>query len=257
MRSLRELITVVIPVSPIPSHPNIDILAQTVASVRVHLPDSEIMLTFDGVRPEQEQWRKRYEAATHDSLVLADTVWHPVVPTIFDSHNHQTGMLRNILDDIRTPLLLYVEQDTPIVGPSDHEGRAIEWEILCGAILDGTSNTIRLYHEAVMPAEHQHLMHGREGRLPLLRTSQWSQRPHLSSVAYQRRMLGTHFTKTAKSFIEDKMYGVVTEAYNVDGVAGWLQHRLHIYAPDSQSWKRSLNLDGRDGGDKYDDTQQF
>jgi hypothetical protein len=131
--------------------------------------------------------------------------------------------------------------------------------MLCDAILSGTSNTIRLYHEAVMPEEHQHLMHGWEGPEDsrLLRTTQWSQRPHLSSVAYYRRMMGTYFSKRSKAFIEDKMYGVVSESFNIDGLAGWLQHRLHIYTPPSASWKRSLNLDGRADQEKYDDTQRF
>lgn len=245
-------ISVVIPVSPIRFHPDCSILTATVESVRHWLPDAEIWLTFDGVRTENELWRDNYELHIHDALKLADTVWHPVVPILFEEHQHQTGMLRRILPQIRTPLILYVEQDTPLV-----TDEPVDWDALSDAILSGTSNLIRLYHEAVTPKGHEHLMHGDEPGTPLLRTSQWSQRPHLASTAYYKRIINGCFTPNAKAFVEDRMYGVLTEAYNVDGLVGWHQHRVHIYRPDGDNWKRSLNLDGRGGAEKFDESQVF
>lgn len=107
------MITAVIPVSPIPSHPDISILTTTVESVRHHLPDSEIILTFDGVREEQEHRRHTYEHAIRETLWQADHVWGNCYPIIFEQHQHQTGMLRAVIDRIRTPLLMYVEADCP------------------------------------------------------------------------------------------------------------------------------------------------
>ncbi len=254
MRSGSDMnsITVVIPVSPIVSHPDIGILTETVESVRHWLPDAEIKLTFDGVRDEQEDLRKAYEEATYAALQQAATAWHPVTPFVHRDHSHQSGMLRFALEEIRTPLMLYVESDTPLV-----TDKPIDWDALSTAILDGKSNLIRLYHEAVTPPGHEKMMHGKEPGTPLIRTQQWSQRPHLASVAYYRRILRAYFSPGSRAFIEDRMYGVLDEAYNVDGINGWMQHRVHIYAPKGGDMKRSLNLDGRAGQPKYDATQCF
>lgn len=243
-------ITVVIPVSPIKSHPETTILAETVESVRHWLPTSEILLTFDGVRKEQNSRRKDYEEFIRRALELADWKWRNVVPFIFDRHEHQTGMLRSVIDEIRTPLLMYVEQDTPLV-----TDEPIDWELITDLIEDGTSNLVRLYHEAILQPEHAHLMHGYEGG-HFVRTSQWSQRPHVASVAYYRRILNAHFTPDAKCFLEDKLHSVLDESYRVDGLAGWLQHRVHIYNP-GENMKRSVHIDGRAGEPKYDASQVF
>jgi hypothetical protein len=247
------VITAVVPVSVIKSHPSTEILEQTLDSIRHHLPDSEIILTFDGVRDEQYKYRLLYEEHIRRVLWLADKHYGNVCPYIFDEHQHQTGMLRHVLDDIRTPLMLYVEQDTPLVTDEPIDWYGVEWMLEFGY-----SNVVRFHHEAVLPEPHQHLMHGYE-EVPVetkfLRTSQWSQRPHVASVAYYRRILKSHFSPNAKCFIEDKMHGVVDEAYNLDGELGWAQHRLHIYDPGQGNMKRSYHTDGRAGGPKYDDSQ--
>ena len=241
------MITVVIPVSPIKSHPEIGILTETVESVRHHLPDAEIFLTFDGVRVEQKRRRKDYDEAIRRTLEMADGPWHPVVPYIFDKHLHQVGMLRAVLSEVRTPLLMYVEQDTPLVCDEP-----IDFGAITDALGTGVSSLVRLHHEAVIPDEHRHMMHGHESGYPLLRTSQWSQRPHVAAVAYYRRVLDSYFTQAARSFIEDRMHGVLDESFNVDGVAGWQQHRVHIYDPGNGNMKRSYHTDGRAGEKKYD-----
>lgn len=243
-------ITVVTPISVIPSHPSIEIITQTVESIRYHHPTAEIFLCFDGVRPEQEHRRKDYEHHIFRVLEQADWVWGNCVPFIFDEHLHQTGMLRAVIDEIRTPLLLYVEQDTPLV-----TDEPIDWHAITTPILDGTSNLVRLYHEAEIPKPHEHMMHGTEPGHPLIRTSQWSQRPHVASVAYYRRTLG-NFTPDARCFIEDKMHSVLDEAFRVDDLPGWLQHRVHIYNP-GPNMKRSYHTDGRAGEAKYDAQQVF
>lgn len=247
------MITVVIPASPIKSHPDTAVLEETLESVRHHLPDAEIILTFDGIRAEQEHRRPDYDEHIRRILWMADHKYHQVLPLLFPDHMHQTGMLRDALAEVTTPLILYVEQDTPLV-----TDRPINWTDIAKFIASGESNLVRFHHEAVIPQEHQHMMHGREGTsiLPYIRTSQWSQRPHLASVAYYRRILGSHFTPEAKCFIEDKMHSVLSEAFVLDGEAGWLQHRVHIYAP-TDNLRYTYHTDGRQGEAKYDDTQVF
>lgn len=255
-----DVITAVIPVSVIKSHPDTAILTETVESIRYWHPTAEIILTFDGVRPEQESRRAEYEEFIRRALELARDKWRNVCPFIFERHLHQVGMLRAVLDEIRTPLFLYVEQDTPLVTDCP-----IDWEAIQRFILDGNSNLVRFHHEAAIHPEHMHLMigppwPGPHGTGTVAPTYQWSQRPHVASVAYYRRILDAHFTAGARSFIEDRMYGVLEAARHRDGLQGWQQHRLHLYHPGrlgEENIKRSYHTDGRAGEAKYVDEQVF
>lgn len=242
-------ISVVIPVSPIKSHPSTEILEKCVASIKHHLPDAQIFITFDGVREEQEDRRKDYEEFTRRALFLCNTEWY-AYPLLFDEHTHQVGMMKEVIKYITTPTILYVEGDTGLV--TDHE---IDWKYCVDKIVDGTSNMIRFHYQGHMDKEHEPLMLETDG---LLReTVQWSQRPHLASTAYYKRILREHFSMDAKSFIEDKMHGIVMNDWRTDGRLGWHQHRLHIYCPQDGYLKRSEHFDGRDDGPKWDESQVF
>lgn len=250
------MITAVVPVSPIASHPDTAILDETLDSIRHHHPDAEIILTFDGVRAEQQDRYDAYEEFIRRTLWRCDKHYGGVVPFIFEEHRHQSGMLRAVLDEIRTPLLMYVEQDTPLV-----VDEPIAWGDIAALISNGSSNVVRLHHEGRIPDEHHHMIHGEEFSIfpfpkwNCTRTSQWSQRPHVANTAYYRRILDSHFTENSRCFIEDRMHGVVDNAYRRDGMAGWQQHRLHIYTPEGGNIKRSYHLDGRAGGPKWDSEQ--
>lgn len=253
--SLKSNITVVIPTSPIISHPNIAIIEETIKSIRHHLPDCEIILTFDGIREEQENRRKAYEEFIRRILWKCNTEYKNVVPVIFEEHEHQTGMAREAISKyIKTPLLLYVEQDTPL-----RINKEIDWQGCQDTLLQGYADIIRFHHEAVIPKEHYSMLHGliEYNDVDFIKTSQWSQRPHLASVAFYRRILTTCFSANAKSFIEDKMHGICSEAYLLDGLMGWENYRLLIYVPEEKDIKRSYHTDGRAGEKKYDDAQIF
>lgn len=244
----RHPITVIVPVSPIPSHPSIDILEETISTIRHHLPHSEIILTFDGVRPEQESEKSDYEEHIRRALWRSRS-WGKITPFIFDTHIHQSGMMRIALENVKTPLVMYVEQDTPIV-----TDEPIDWELIQEAILSGKSNVVRLHHEGIIPAEHKDLMIGTPEN-GLLKTVQWSQRPHIASTAFYRRIMAEHFSDKACCFIEDLVHGRLMEAFNIDGVMGWEQWRTHIYFPSESNIKRSYHTNGRAGSHKYDDQQ--
>lgn len=243
-------ITAVVPVSPIPGHPDTAIIEETLHSIRHHLPNSEILLTFDGVRDEQKHRRGDYEEAIRRTLWICDKHYGGTVPFIFEEHRHQAGMMRAAITEIRTPMLMYVEQDTPLV-----TDEPIDFAAITAFIESGQSNCVRLHHEGRIPADHTHLMHGYQGSETFLRTSQWSQRPHIASTAYYRRLLDSHFTDNSRCFLEDRLHGILDNAYRNDGINGWLQHRLHIYAKDPNNLKRSYHLDGRAGDPKYEDRQ--
>lgn len=243
-RWVRSDITIVTPVSPIPSHPDFGILRETLESVRFHIPDAEIMLMFDGVRAEQEHMRGDYEEAIRRILWWADKELGNVCPFIFDEQVHQVGMLRKVIGEIKTPLMMFVEQDTPLL-----TDRVIDWPLITSWLLEGKSNCIRAYHEESVPASHGYLFFGREADAPLLRTSQYSARPHVATVIKYREWL-THFTPQANTFLEDLLHSVVQE--NVKH-HGWWSEKCHVYAPENdQGFRRSGHLDGRAGGPKFE-----
>lgn len=241
-------ITVIVPSSVIPSNPSTEIIDETIKSIRHHLPDAEIILTFDGLRPEQEDRRADYEEYIRRALFKANTQWGNVVPILFDKQTHQVGMARVALQEINTPLVLYMEQDTPLV-----TDLPIEWEKLSKDILSGESNLVRFHFEAFVPKDHEHMMIGQPEN-GLLKTVQWSQRPHLASTAFYRRVLDENFSPESNCFIEDLMHGKLYESFLQDGILGWNQWRVHIYSPEGNI-KRSYHTDGRAGGKKYDEVQ--
>lgn len=239
---MNKDITVVLPTSPIPSHPDTAIVEETVASIRHWLPDAEILLTFDGLGPEHFHRHDSYEEYIRRVLWLADHGgWGPVAPEVFTTHQHQSGMMRWAMPEIHTPLLLYVEHDTPLV--TDEK---IDWDAAVKFLHSGRGDLLRFHHESVIPNEHGPMMHGGYWhKCGVIRTSQWSQRPHLATTAFYERILKSHFTWNDKVFIEDQMHGICQSAYLRHGMGGWQQYRLHIYDPGGGNIKRSYHLDGR------------
>lgn len=237
-------ITVVIPTSPIPSHPDTRIIDETIQSIRYHLPDSEIMLQFDGVHSKQTKFTEAYNEYKTKMLWRCLHEYKNVLPLVFDDHEHQSGMLHGTMQYIKTPLILYVEGDAPLT-----TDRKIEWDKCRQMIYDGKAHTIRFHFEEVIPKEHEDLMIGspEDG---FLRTIQWSQRPLLTTKIYTEEML-KYFPKDSKTFIEDEWHGVVLGDYYKDSMLGWYKHRLWIYhIKDSLGIKRSYTTDGREGEKK-------
>lgn len=237
-------ITVVIPTSVLPSHPSLEIIEETLATIRVHLPTSEIILQIDGLRDEQADRKADYDE--YKTRILWNCLHHPdyknILPVVFDKHSHQSTMMRETIDLIKTPLILYVEGDAPLT-----PDMSIDWQKCIDFIINGEANTIRFHHEGVIPREHEGLMLGEKDGF--MRTVQWSQRPHLSSVLYYAQCVLPTLKKDY--FIEDTYHGTVMNDWHDYGKIGWNKHRLWIYYPNPDNIKRSYHLDGRNGHRKY------
>lgn len=234
-------ITVIIPVSPIPSHPSTEVLDATLDSIRQRLPSSEVIIMFDGVKHDMADRRADYNKFVAKMVHKCNLEIFPALPLVFGKHMHQTLMTKKALDLVRTPLVLFAEQDTPLTGdiPLDKIGEVIK---------TGYANVVRFHHEASVHPEHEYLMLDHSPidilGVPFLRGRQWSQRPHLASTKYYRDIAEKYWDDEPR-FIEHVMYGAVVEGEYDD-------HRLHIYAP-SGTLVRSLHLDGRRKGAKdYD-----
>lgn len=229
---------VIVPVSPIPSHPSINIVDETIKSIRSHV-DSPILVTIDGVRDEQKDFQYRYREFIKNFLWKCNFEYKDVLPVIFSEHKHQSGMMKEVLPKIGTQFILYVEQDAPLTPDVP-----IEWDKVKSFISSGESNCVRFHFETKIPDEHKYLMIG-EPENGFQKTKQWSQRPALYLTNYFKAFMDAFFSEKSNTFIEDRMYGILQ-------IQDWNNHKIHIYHPEG-SIKRSYHTDGRAGDKKYDD----
>lgn len=247
---LSDQITVLMPSSPINSHPDTYIIEESVRSIRAQeeLGLCEIIIMLDGVRPQQANRKADYEEYTRRLLWLCNNEWSNVIVQRHEEHLHQGMMTRKALETmVQTPYVLFVEQDTPMCG-------SVEWDGVVGAIRNGEANVIRFHHEVSILPDHEHLMIGPpeiHGGVRLTRTVQWSQRPHLASTEFYRWMISTYFGVNSRTMIEDVMYGVVETHYREKAMDGWDKFKLWMYTPISDVIKRSYHTDGREGESKY------
>lgn len=252
---LRDLITVVIPTSPIPSHPSTAIIEETVASVRSHLPNSPILIQQDGLRSEQEGIRGQYNDYCGNLFHLIET-WGNASLHRFETFQHQASMMKKTINHITTPLMIYVEHDTPLC-----EGKEIDWDGIAQLVVSQTLHSVRLHHYDLgwIHPDHEYLMLDRERvyyepqHVPVIRTVQWSQRAHVTTVDFYKRLL-SYFGDESRTMIEDHFYNVVTQEVAWRGKeAAWDMWRLAIYTPKGHI-KRSRDLNGRAGGPKFEET---
>jgi len=237
-------ITIILATSILPSHPNTDIIDETIRCIRVHFPTNEIIMQIDGLRKEQFDRRDKYNEYKNRILWKCLHEYKNVLPIIFDKHSHQTTMMRKTIDEIQTSLLLYVEGDAPLT-----PDQPIDWQKCLDMIEYEKANTIRFHFEAEIPEPHKHLMFGLENGF--MKTAQWSQRPHLSTVKYYRDIILPFSNE--KTFIEDRFHGKVQDdclPYDTFSQDGWDTHKLWIYHPEGHI-KRSYHLDGREGTRKF------
>jgi len=237
-------ITIVVATSVLPSHPDTAIIDETISTIRSHFPDNEIILQMDGLREERLARKADYDEYKSKVLWKCMHEWKNVLPIIFDEHCHQTTMMKRTIDLINTAAMLYVEGDAPITPDCE-----IDWRECLDMLENEKANTIRFHFEASIPKPHKHLMFGLQDGF--MRTAQWSQRPHLSTVKYYRDVVMPFSDE--KTFIEDKFHGKVQDdvlPYGEFDQAGWNKHKLWIYHPEG-SIKRSYHLDGRQGTQKF------
>lgn len=253
-----DLITVIVTTSPATLHPSTDHIEQTIESIRAQLPDAEIIIVCDGVRPEQEKLRAQYEEYQHALFWLTNFGWHNVVPLRLEDWAHQAGAVRAALELVTTPLVLVVEHDTPL------KETPIDWAGICAFVQTGEANLVRFHHEAEILPDHEGLMIDHATRdaevwcgpeegyhdLPLRRTMAWWQRPHVASARFYRERVMPFFTPESRTMIEDPLYGKISTEYLEHGEAAWWDWRLWIYTPEG-SMQRSWHLDSRGEEPKY------
>lgn len=242
---MNNQLTVLIPTSPIPSHPSTEILDETISNLRKYT-DAKIVIMFDGIHKSLESRRGdylKYMEAVHNNIE-ADKYGY-CTARVFSEHTHQAQMTKTVLQfDVNTPLILFCEHDCSPIGE-------IPFKEICDLVeLNSLINYIRfnIFHEVL--EEHLHLMIDKFpmeiNGIKLTRTIQFSARPHIAKTDWYVRILDSYFRPFEKSMIEDRMHGIVQESYKELGhdIFG-----LAIYTPDDNQL-RSYHSDGRGSDEK-------
>lgn len=246
--NIAENITVLVSTSWIPSCPDTTIIDTTIKSIMERLPEARILIMVDSLREELKEYkgdyREYYERLSYKYSASNFNIIYPIYFT------HQANLTRLALTDVFTPLILFCEHDTPLVGD-------IPWEDLSHTILSEQLNVIRLSYNTTLYMEEGHgKLHMNNnipemmGQTPIIKTAQWSQRPHLASTEFYRRILTQYFTPESKTFIEAVMHGVVGNSYMMHGIEGWEKFKVGIYHPEGDI-QRSTHLDGSVGGPRF------
>ena len=230
-------ITIVIPTSVLPTHPETDIIDEVISSIRKYFPDNEIILQVDGLREEQAHRKPQYDEYKNRILWKCLHEYTNVLPIIFDEHMHQSNMMQESLHLITTPLMMYVEGDIAL-----RDDVQINWQEILDMLDSKKAYTVRFYtFNVTIEPTHMPLMMEQEG--DFVKTFQWSQQPHISYVSYYRDTVLPNTTPNL--FIEDKFYGKVFADCH-ETPERWDDHRLWLYNPVGASDIRlGKNLDGR------------
>jgi len=243
---IDDIVTCVIPTSPVPSHPSTTIIEKTIQSIRFHLPESRIIVMADGVRPQVEHRRAQYEEYKNQ-LSKRLLEYGRIEMAVFDQPTQQAWMLRETLKKITTPLVLFIEHDTylpTIQNPRDDgsihpEDCAFAWQDIADVITYNKVNMVRFYLWEKIWHEHEHLMHGRltQGNSTFIKTTQYSQWPNMGSANFYREILSRHFQPTERKMIEIGMYGPVANT-------PWETFRISIYYPEPNA-RRFYHMNAR------------
>lgn len=252
MPTLKDLVTILVSTSPVPSHPDTALLDETIARLRAYpeLADCQLILMADGVRAEQQHRKLAYDEFKGRVRGRINSSQLPhVILLESTTHEHQANMTMLALEKVKTPFIFFCEHDTYPVGDVP----------MAGIVEAMQAHPDRLKHvrlhifERMLP-EHDYLMFDkapiRIGGLPLVRTKQWSQRPHFASSEYYRWFLRTYFKKHPKTFIEDPLYGIILEDYEKGAVVE--KWGMAIYAPEGDKLRSGHSCGRTKGAAKPD-----
>lgn len=244
-------VTVLVPTSTIPSHPSMDRVEELVRRVRAYpaMTDAPILFMVDGLRPEQAERAATYEEYKRRLVARCnwDREWRGCYTLVFDAFEHCACMTRKALGLVRSPLVFYLEHDMWPTG-------TIPWSAMFKALQQPGVNSIRLSMIDEIPPGHRHLYPGYRVPVevcdvPLLKTWQWSQQPHLARTQWYQELMDTYFGWESRTGIEEVLYCAMVNRImqGIDSEATW---GVWVYGPEG-SLVRCETRDGRQGDSKF------
>lgn len=128
--------------------------------------------------------------------------------------------------------------------------RYIDFQGIVEALLSGDVNCVRFLPESRVCPYHLYLYEEQfeSHSVPLWKTRQWSQRPHIATVELYNKALNL-FSPDANTMIEDRLATFVMNE-------PWESWKVAVYNPPD-SMHRSLHLDGRGTDSKFDELMRF
>lgn len=217
---LDSQVTILIPTSPIPSHPSTTIIDEVISGLRGYFPTARIIIMCDGVRPSVEHRRGQY----YQYLLNLDEKWKHdpnVMFKVFQDPTQQAWMTRETLKEVTTPFVLFNEHDA-ILRPDP----PIEWGAIFHLLHTDDANLVRFYHWDRIWWEHEYLMreHFTFEDVEFVRTVQFSGWPLIAKTEYFQRLMTDYFHPTERKMIETGLYGPICSA-------PWNIHKMVIYYP--------------------------
>lgn len=231
----KDKVSILVPTSPVPCHPDTTSLEATIQSIRHWFKDSEIFIMFDGVRDQVKHRIDQYEEYKRRVIWKCQNEWTNILPVVFQSHHQQNGMTRETLKQVKTPFVLFMEHDTILT-----DDLTTHWDEIFDILQNGNANIVRFYYLPAIHHEHRSMMHGEllQNNVRFIKTTQYSQWPHVASTQFYRKMMREECEEPTPNMIETVMYGPV---------AGnpWDKYRVVIYHPDGMSIRRFIHNNAR------------
>lgn len=239
---IKNQLTIIVSTSSIPSHPSTEIIEEVIDNLKSYeeLKEVKIVIMIDEIREEFKGREMDYEKYINNLIRLCNFKWKNVLPIIFKEHLHQAVTTKVTLNKyVDTPFVMFVEHDTPLIGE-------IDFNHIFKAFDNPKVNSIRFHLMSMIHKDHEYLMEGLSviNEVPLMKTIQWSQRPHITRTSFYKEIM-ENFDDNSRTLIEDKIHGVVINESRKGKDFG-----MYIYHPEG-SILRSGHSDGRKGESKF------
>lgn len=244
-------ITVLMSTSPVPTNPDTSNIEASIASVRKQLPDSEIIIMVDGVREEQKEREPDYQEFVRRLLWKVNFEMENVIVLINEGHCHQLEVTRRALPYVTTPLVAFVEHDMFL------KEKEIPWEKIVETLKSDKLDVLRFYFDDIIEPLHAYLMVDMEpsevNGIPVVKTGQWSQRPHVAKTDMYEYLLHKYASPDANCMIEDALHGYIADKFLKKG---WNNLKIGIYAPEG-GYSYAYHVDGRGDESKFEKEQKY
>ena len=230
-------ITVLIPTSAIPIHPDTVIMDETIAGIRHHLPDAHIIILADGVWSGIAHRQFQYD----NYLKLIDGKYPNSRVVRFQQHTQQTAMAQYAIQNfVKTRFIFWNEHDAPL-----RTDREVDWGAIIEQLKCGNAGLVRFtYFDEGIHEAHEHLVHGRYCDLltpgvTWVKTLQFSGWSFMTTVEYFVTKIFSG-PPIGKEMLELRMYQDVAASQ-------WEKYKIVIYCPDSPA-QRFRHSNGRGHG---------
>lgn len=225
----NDAITAVIPTSPLFCNPSTEIIDETYVQFRKHLPNACFMVLADGTHPEEEYLYARYQEYLQNLLPWPRR-WDHFILQSFGRWEHQSGMLRYAVHDIKTPLIFWSEHDIPL------RDEFIDWQGIVDTLLDGDIGAIRFELTGDPPKKDEMKEFITPHNVPIQLSTQYVNWPQVFRLDYLKEFIV--YFGDSKTYLECSEKDDVVKRL-------WSKWKYGIYTPSGEI-RRCYHTHGRE-----------